>query len=1130
MKKLLLICVLFLLGASEIFSQVEVSTRLSRALQNSKSTDFVRGFVVLNDQVDILELDRQLYAENATLQQRAYRVITTLQEKAQNTQENLKIFLETRMQERSVFSYESFWITNMFVIVAHPSVFEELMVSTEVSMLDLDVELQLDRPIYSEYSGNGTESVEPGIKIINAHKLWEMGITGLGRIVMGIDTGVDVTHPALNYKWRGNSVPANQAWFDPAGSTTPNDCDGHGTHTMGTMNGRSTTTADTVGIAINATWIAAKTICSSPHTSNSIAAFQWSMNPDGNPSTTNDMPDGIGNSWYDPNIGDECTSIYKATLDAVEAAGIAVVFSAGNSGPNATTITKPKNISTTEVNVWATAAIDGASYLGGNTNPIASFSSRGPSVCGGTGSLLIKPEASAPGVNVRSSVPGGGYDGTYSGTSMAAPHVVGAIALLREAYPTLTGHQVKMALYNTSKDLGTPGEDNTYGTGLIDVFAAYQSLGTPDTIPPTTISNLAAGDATSSSLKLTWTVPADTSPGGVVGYAIRMSNSPINDTTAFNNATVVPFTGTIDTAGATQQLMIPQLNAGTTYYFNVKSRDTWGNWSALSNSPMGVTLGAPVMVVTPDSIFHALGTNQTLVDSVLIANVSSNASTMNYNVELLNNTFPGTVEVSIVPLTKEGLAISNKIKPDVEVPAFGQSLEGQGGPDAFGYKWIDSDEPNGPQYVWNDISTTGTLATNWTATGTYDPKDEGYAGPFTLGFPFKFYGQVKNQIYVSSNGALLFAAPTANMFTNAAIPTAATPNDLICPFWDDLDGRTQGTVHYQQVGNNFVIQFTNWQKYSATGSLTFQVVLNSGGKIMFYYNNMNATLNSASVGIENGTGSIGLQVAYNANYVKNNHAVKFAAEPDWLGVTNLSGMLFNGNTAKVQLTFRSEDFPGGNYSMDLKVTSSDPVHPVKVVPIKMHIDFIPVELTSFTADVVGTDVRLSWSTATETNNEGFTIERRGENSAWTSIGSVRGNGTTTETMNYSFVEKNVANGKYAYRLKQRDFDGTTSFSKEIEVDVTLPKEYSLTQNYPNPFNPATTLSFSLPEKAVVSLNIYTTLGELVTSVINSEEREAGYYRINFDASKLTSGTYIYQIKANGSSKSFIDSKKMILVK
>ncbi len=134
--------------------------------------------------------------------------------------------------------------------------------------------------------------------------------------------------------------------------------------------------------------------------------------------TISDMPDAISNSWYDPDVTNECSGIYKTTLDAVEAAGIAVVFSAGNSGPGASTITKPKKLSTNEVNIFCTAAIDGAQYIGGNTNPIASFSSRGPSTCGGTGSLLIKPEVSAPGVSVRSSGSSTGYT-LLSGTSMA---------------------------------------------------------------------------------------------------------------------------------------------------------------------------------------------------------------------------------------------------------------------------------------------------------------------------------------------------------------------------------------------------------------------------------------------------------------------------------------------------------------------------------------------------------------------------------------------------------------------------------------------------------------------------------------------------------------------------------------
>ncbi len=482
--------------------QVEISSRLVSVLEKSESTDYVRVLVYLRNQVDIVALDQKLYRENATLQQRAYEVITTLQEKAKNTQGNLADYFQTKVYEGKIFNYESFWIANMFMVEAQPEIINELSSRMDIAQIDLDAFLELDRPIVVEKNSESIESVEPGLKIINADKLWQLGITGVGRIVMNIDTGVLLTHPALQFKWRGNHVPQNQAWFDPnTSSPTPTDCDGHGTHTMGIMTGRSPSTGDTVGVAPDAEWIAAKTICSSPHTSNSVAAFQWAMDPDGNPGTISDMPDAISNSWYDPDVTNECSGIYKTTLDAVEAAGIAVVFSAGNDGPGASTITKPKNINTDEVNVFCTAAIDGAAYLGGNNDPIASFSSRGPSTCGGVGSLLIKPEVSAPGVNVRSSYGNGSY-ALLSGTSMSCPHIVGAIALLRQFAPNLTGKQIKLALYNTARDLGTPGEDNNYGKGLIDVYAAFLSLGTPDTTPPDPVTDLSVTDTTSNSLRI----------------------------------------------------------------------------------------------------------------------------------------------------------------------------------------------------------------------------------------------------------------------------------------------------------------------------------------------------------------------------------------------------------------------------------------------------------------------------------------------------------------------------------------------------------------------------------------------------------------------------------------------------
>ncbi|MHC1738629.1 MAG: S8 family serine peptidase [Ignavibacteriaceae bacterium] len=1131
MKKTLLLLISLLLLGTEVYSQVMVSTRLQTALANSEADEYVRGLILLRDQVDILGLDAQLYEEKATLQDRAFRVITALQEKAASTQGNLIAFIEANLASKKIFSYQTFWIANMIMIEAKPEIFQQLSNSMEISQLDLDAVLQYDRPTISSEGNLGTETTELGLRVINAHLLWQMGVTGLGRIAMNIDTGVYPTHPALQHKWRGTHVPINQAWFDPAvpNPTATSDCDGHGSHTMGTMVGRSLTTADTVGVAFDAEWIAAKTICSSPHTSNSVAAFQWAMNPDGNPLTITDMPDAISCSWYDPDVTNECTGIYVTTLNSVEAAGIGVVFSAGNNGPGASTVTKPKNISTNEVNVFSVAAIDGALYNGGNLNPIASFSSRGPSTCGGTGSLLIKPEVSAPGVNVRSSGSATGYT-FLDGTSMASPHVAGAIVLLKSAFPTLTGHQIKMALYNSAKDLGAVGEDNNYGKGLIDVYAAFLSLGTPDVIPPTPITNLSVTNATSNGLTLNWTAPSDTSVGGVTRYDVRMSTSPITDTLTFAAATPVTYTGAPDTAGTPQQLFVPGLTPNTPYYFNVRSRDTWGNWSNLSNPGSGTTLQAPLALITPVSITKTLASGGEVTDTIKIKNNSGFPSTLDYSVVFNNNTFPeGKYTVQIIPAKNESEAVNdNKDNP---VVTYGQSIEGSGGPDLGGYEWIDSDEPNGPAYVWNDITSTGTAVTNWIATGTFGATDEGYSGPYNFGFNFKFYGQVKTQFYLGSNGFICFAPVTANAFTNAAIPTAAVPNELIVPFWDDLDAKSPGTVHYKLDGNKMIIQWTNYQRYSGTASYTWQAHLYSSGKIIIYYKEMTGTINSATVGLENADGTIGLQVAYNSTYIKNNLALKFSAEPDWLVTTSsLNGTVYNGNTANMVLSFKTEDYPLGLYTMDVVVTSNATNTPSVTVPVAMTIVPIPVEMTSFTAEASNGFVSLKWETATETNNQGFRIERRRSGTeSWSDAGFVEGHGSTAQAQSYTFVDKNSSVGKFEYRLKQVDFNGTFEYSKVVEVEVGLPTAYVLDQNYPNPFNPNTTINYSIPEKADINISIYSAIGEFITTLVG-ETKEAGYYTVEFDASKLASGTYIYQLTASGSNGKTVQSKKMILMK
>ena len=147
------------------------------------------------------------------------------------------------------------------------------------------------------------------------------------------------------------------------------------------------------------------------------------------------------------------------------------------------------------------------------------------------------------------------------------------------------------------------------------------------------------------------------------------------------------------------------------------------------------------------------------------------------------------------------------------------------------------------------------------------------------------------------------------------------------------------------------------------------------------------------------------------------------------------------------------------------------------------------------------------------------------NKEFEKIGYIMGNGTTTEPRAYSFTDVDVAAGEYIYRLKQIDYDGTFEYSNEVEVSVSLPEEFSLSQNYPNPFNPSTIISYSIPQSGLVTLEVYSLLGEKVASLVN-EVKEAGSYEINFNASTLSSGVYYYKL----STDNFVETKKMLLLR
>jgi len=199
--------------------------------------------------------------------------------------------------------------------------------------------------------------------------------------------------------------------------------------------------------------------------------------------------------------------------------------------------------------------------------------------------------------------------------------------------------------------------------------------------------------------------------------------------------------------------------------------------------------------------------------------------------------------------------------------------------------------------------------------------------------------------------------------------------------------------------------------------------------------------------------------------------------------------------------------------------------------LKFELSVVPVELTSFTAKLIGNEVSLNWSTATELNNKGFEIQRSVNNSEFNAVGFVEGNGTTSDVKNYSFVDKTVsANVNYSYRLKQIDFNGAFEYSKQINVGSAVPSQFALQQNYPNPFNPSTKVSFNLPVSSSINLDVYNLIGEKVLTLA-AGQFEAGNHSFNVNAAQLSSGIYIYKLNAVGiDGSNFVSSKKMTLLK
>ncbi len=417
--------------------------------------------------------------------------------------------------QRERVAYRAFWIVNAVAARLTTAQIARMATLPEVTAILPDTPYRaIPEPAEALPALAGPQAVEWGVNRVKAPWAWSQGITGQGVVVAGQDTGYDWDHPALINAYRGYdrgtaTVSHDYNWHDAihtggssCGADSPAPCDdnSHGTHTMGTMVGNDlapdasgwpAAATNAIGVAPGARWIGCRNMNNGYGTpSTYIECFEWLIAPypvggttaQGDPSQA---PDIINNSWGCP-PSEGCTGPeIEPILNAADAAGILVVVSAGNSGSSCNTVVDPPAIYPAAFSVGATDSADG----------LASFSSRGP--VSYNGQTFLKPNISAPGVSVRSSVPSStsARYSTMSGTSMAGPHVAGVAALLLAAEPALRGQTdlIKEILARTAdpKTYDTCGPapgavpNNGYGWGIVNAQRAIQSLGQPGTLTGT---------------------------------------------------------------------------------------------------------------------------------------------------------------------------------------------------------------------------------------------------------------------------------------------------------------------------------------------------------------------------------------------------------------------------------------------------------------------------------------------------------------------------------------------------------------------------------------------------------------------------------------------------------------------
>ena len=500
-------------------------------------------------------------------------IINKLKNRSSSSQKAISSLLQLNNAK-----YKNIWITNSVAVSLPESLIRIIAAQKDVSIVRLDKKIVLDALV------NGAPPAQSGwnISAIGANTVWTQGVNGSNVVIGTMDTGVDFNHPDLSISWRGG----NNSWLDPYGAhASPYDSNGHGTQVTSLIVGGSAS-GQTIGVAPGSQWIAAKIFDDTDTASISAIhlAFQWMLDPDGDP-LTDDSVDILNNSWnFGATVG-QCDYEFQDDISILRAADIAVVFSAGNSGPSPETSVSPAN----NVDTVPVGAID-------QSLNVAFSSSRGPSACN---PLDFYPKLSAPGIDVKTAdlTFGGIIPDSYafsSGTSFAAPHVAGSLALMQSKFPSSSLTERENALNTTAAILG---DVNDYGHGIIDVYAAIQYLGTPQLLSP-------SGNIANNSLPLyEWSAVPD-----ATAYRIIVININTNNTVIDQNYTPLEVACEVDASCSFASLS--SLPDGQ-YRWRVRAENPvdWGPWTvsnvfSVGSAPIATTLISPsANTVTPTPTF-----------------------------------------------------------------------------------------------------------------------------------------------------------------------------------------------------------------------------------------------------------------------------------------------------------------------------------------------------------------------------------------------------------------------------------------------------------------------------------------------------------------------------------------------